>query len=758
VAAGLGGVLTMLPTAHASPSFLPNRDYGSLAITKLESGAEVVPGGEEFTFVPPGDWEGLTIQTSDCLCFDIVNPRNAYDVWELSSYGEFENLSDSVIRRQTIREVSIELPEQTMESARRSQRLRSNGNYGLLSWDRGWGDEFCHDMPEGHLAVGYWPVLNRINNDWYAEIDEQRVNEWNEWALALGGYMHPNSFQRWGAPVWIIPADLWNLTQNFYITNQGNINWDYFQYGDRVVFLIQGEEQLEGNLLENVEFRVRQVEYASEIGEINLFTNDGWRAANELANTPDEFSALHNVLRNLNNPDWRFGESITAFTDVNGVVRFDLPIGLYLVEEISTPAGVVASAPFLVTIPQTSFTGSYWNYDIRVYPKNDTVGISKDVFDWNDFADEDYVEWRITADIPRNQTRGQWQVAELLSISFNNADYNWINEITNFYRIEDVLPPQLEFSGFEIYLKYMHYHTYCDRYGCYGYYSTALNYFYDEVNFEATRLDNGETLLVWDFDRTAREALAAAPNDAQVVIYVYTYVVDESFDANGAIINEVRLFPDRNSVLWNWAADPDIVEIPGDTIPPLDRPVDWTTPPLTDDAVTYYGGLAIFKHDLFMNPLSGAIFKITVETEDYWGPQPAISTFNYDDYWRKTRELSPTDSEGYTYFTGIRLNQFDEETGLWFRDVLITEIQAPQGYELLAEPISFRVTGPAHLSIPVEILNVPTNAGWQLPFTGGDNASFANIAFIVAIAGVGFLIVSKVVANKKAKTAEVLSQ
>ena len=62
-----------------------------------------------------------------------------------------------------------------------------------------------------------------------------------------------------------------------------------------------------------------------------------------------------------------------AATNPQGVaVSGALPIGLYLVREVSQPANVVApAAPFLVTVPLPPLeAGDGWNYAIHVYPKN----------------------------------------------------------------------------------------------------------------------------------------------------------------------------------------------------------------------------------------------------------------------------------------------------------------------------------------------------------------------------------------------------
>lgn len=62
-------------------------------------------------------------------------------------------------------------------------------------------------------------------------------------------------------------------------------------------------------------------------------------------------------------------------TTASGVLTFsDLPVGIYLVVETSSPAKVTKKAePFLVSVPMTNSIQAGWNYDIHVYPKNKTT-------------------------------------------------------------------------------------------------------------------------------------------------------------------------------------------------------------------------------------------------------------------------------------------------------------------------------------------------------------------------------------------------
>ena len=61
-------------------------------------------------------------------------------------------------------------------------------------------------------------------------------------------------------------------------------------------------------------------------------------------------------------------------TDENGKSKVEnLAQGLYLVVETRVPKNVVdTTAPFLVSLPMTTIDGDSWNYDVVLYPKNET--------------------------------------------------------------------------------------------------------------------------------------------------------------------------------------------------------------------------------------------------------------------------------------------------------------------------------------------------------------------------------------------------
>lgn len=89
-----------------------------------------------------------------------------------------------------------------------------------------------------------------------------------------------------------------------------------------------------------------------------------------------------------------------ATTDAEGKASFDdLDLGIYLVEETKAPNGIVAGAPFIVSVPMVNDASDAWNYDVIAYPKNTETKTEKTVKD-ADKNIQDLYSYTITADAP----------------------------------------------------------------------------------------------------------------------------------------------------------------------------------------------------------------------------------------------------------------------------------------------------------------------------------------------------------------------
>ena len=104
-------------------------------------------------------------------------------------------------------------------------------------------------------------------------------------------------------------------------------------------------------------------------GSVSYYTSD--MLNNKLstalaANATDVKNALETAVKN--------GGVVMTETDANGhTAASDMEQGLYLVVETRVPENVTSTCnPFFVSLPMTTVDGADWNYDVTVYPKNQT--------------------------------------------------------------------------------------------------------------------------------------------------------------------------------------------------------------------------------------------------------------------------------------------------------------------------------------------------------------------------------------------------
>ena len=102
---------------------------------------------------------------------------------------------------------------------------------------------------------------------------------------------------------------------------------------------------------------------------INYFTSDMFNnklSAALAANATNVKNALEAAIKS--------GGVVMAETDVTGhTSSSDMEQGLYLVVETCVPENVTSTCnPFFVSLPMTTIDGTAWNYDVTVYPKNQT--------------------------------------------------------------------------------------------------------------------------------------------------------------------------------------------------------------------------------------------------------------------------------------------------------------------------------------------------------------------------------------------------
>ena len=107
---------------------------------------------------------------------------------------------------------------------------------------------------------------------------------------------------------------------------------------------------------------------------INYFTSDMLNnklAAALSANATTVKNALEAAVKN--------GTAMTETDAAGHTSASDMEQGLYLVVETRVPENVTSTCnPFFVSLPMTTVDGAAWNYDVTVYPKNQTGNATLD--------------------------------------------------------------------------------------------------------------------------------------------------------------------------------------------------------------------------------------------------------------------------------------------------------------------------------------------------------------------------------------------
>lgn len=425
--------------------------------------------------------------------------------------------------------------------------------------------------------------------------------------------------------------------------------------------------------LAGVEFRVRQVT------GVDLSTNTGWVDASDLA---DVFDAA-DPDGSITGAGYALGAGESLLTDAAGEAVFsDLPVGLYLVEETSVPAGVTPSAPFLITVPLTDPENrDTWLYDVHVYPKNALTTATKTVEDADAVRLGDEVTFTITADIP-------------------NVDP------IDGYRIVDVLDQKLDYVAAAV--------TLAD--------GTAVA---EGTDYTITHDPASHTVTV-DFTAAGR-AILAANNSTRVVVDIITTV-----NTIGEISNQALVYPNAASF------DIDPGEPGGPTITP--------------EVETRWGNVTVEKVGADSTPLTGAVFQVFTTAADAAAQTNPVSIDSMT-------EFEVADADGTLTIEGLRYSDFANGATVapgdaGYLQYYLVEVQAPDGYELLAEPIEFVVTaattdcvpgvgnpGGCQHTIDLTVTNVPHNGGFELPFTGGAGTGLLYlVGFGLLAGGVVFLV------------------
>ncbi|WEK61582.1 MAG: SpaH/EbpB family LPXTG-anchored major pilin [Candidatus Microbacterium colombiense] len=416
--------------------------------------------------------------------------------------------------------------------------------------------------------------------------------------------------------------------------------------------------------LAGVGFQVRQVT------GIDLSTNSGWADASTLSDVFDAADAEGSIT----DAGFALATGSSLVTDAAGQAAFTgLPVGLYLVEETSFPAGVTPSAPFLVSVPLTDPENlDAWLYDVHVYPKNAITTATKTVEDADAVQLGDHVTFTITSDIPN------------------------VDPIDGF-RIVDVLDPKLDYVASTV--------TLAD--------GTSITEGTDYTIVHTA----GTNAVTVEFTAAGRVVLAEN-NTTQVVVDIVTTV-----NTIGEIANQALIYPN--------AASLDI------------EPGEPGGPTTTPEVETRWGNITLEKVGENSAPLTGAVFQVFTSASDAAAQTNPVALDG-------ETEFEVTAADGTLTIAGLRYSDFANGATVapgdaGYLQYFLVEVQAPDGYELLAQPIEFTISAATTAAgIDLTVTNVPHNGGFQLPFTGGTGSGLLYLVGIGLIAGgIVFLVVKR---------------
>jgi LPXTG-motif cell wall-anchored protein len=474
-----------------------------------------------------------------------------------------------------------------------------------------------------------------------------------------------------------------------------------------------------GAALQGVDFDVYSVD------GVDLKTNAGWATATALQGrslTPAEVAAGSFT---VGATTYTIAPVTTVTTDGTGTAVFDIVVGatsgtLYVVVEnlgtsgtitdLSTstvvdPATLTPLPPFMVTLPMTNPAEDGWLYDVNVYPKNVADTITKEVTD-------------------------QGSVAGGTPPSLRNISYTLTSSIPDAipagelgtYVVNDNLPANVSLTGVTVELG-----------------ATTLTEGTDYIVYTGA---DGDAMTVWDgspvaghtvsivFTQTGRDLLQADPS-LDVVTTLGATV--DSQTTTGVVTNSAQLIPSSSWWSNNQGAstyDPNNPTTTGTTVPttPVGVP--------SDPVESRYGDLEITKADAETPAtlLNGAEFAVySAGTDGDCDPEDVDTTATV---------LATTTGTvgGLVTISGLQASDYyDGQAQTAIRGYCIVETQAPDGYNLLAQPIYREILSADGLGSAtpqaVTIENQKTNLGNSLPLTGGAGAAAISVGGLVLVGG-----------------------
>lgn len=435
--------------------------------------------------------------------------------------------------------------------------------------------------------------------------------------------------------------------------------------------------------VQNAQIRVRQVTNVAD-----MTTNAGWQDAAEVAFDPITGTWTKN------GAPWTptFAAGSTGTTDANGVPYVgaspafqNMDIGLYFVEEISTPSGHAPIQPFVIALPMTDPVNlDAWLYSVHVYPKSSTLSFTKTVNDTAAFnpGGTNHIVWTLNASVPRVNTSG------------NPATPVWAAP-SSFVVTDHLASSLAAVSAGDVAVNIV------DGLGAnLGTQPIA------GTDYTLSVAGNVVTVTFTNFSKL--QAAAATANSSVKVTITTTPSATASGPAIGDILNGTGNGTPTETSFASTTLGHSATLYPATSVKSVWQNVSFTKQSNAGTPV----------------PLSGAVFKLYKTKANADADTGAVGT------------SAPSNGSGGVVIRDIRVSDFENNAVLTLanqRVYWLAETTAPAGFELLAEaiPVVLNSDGTLHRvttwsgSTPTAtapltaVTNVPANAGLNLPLTGG---------------------------------------
>ncbi|MCC3265626.1 SpaH/EbpB family LPXTG-anchored major pilin [Arthrobacter gengyunqii] len=216
-----------------------------------------------------------------------------------------------------------------------------------------------------------------------------------------------------------------------------------------------------------------------------------------------------------------------------------------------------------------------------------------------------------------------------------------------------------------------------------------------------------------EFTAAGRQVLAAN-HTSEVQVSLTAKVT-----AAGEIDNQALLYPNA----------PSFNVTPGDPNGPTPSPT----------VSTKWGGLTVQKTNDTGAALAGAKFSVFTSRADAVAGANAVPLDG--------QTVFTTAADGTLTLSGLRYSDWADGKEITdtaaFQKYYLVEVQAPAGYELLAQPIEFTVTAATTAAgVDLQVKNVPSNGGFELPLTGGTGTALLYAAGALLVGGAVALFLS----------------